>query len=289
LARALEGGEHRVEAGGQPPELILLTGLDAMAEVLCARDAFGGAHQAAHGYERSPGDEQSERGRQRDPAEAHERQHQLQVAERAVHVGQRQGDLQSSARGSHSQHPRRRAGDRPVAEELVALAFGKGPCRRRHWDQDALFFRAQNLAVRARELRKARGAAEPRRGHHQPWGLLTRAAEPRRGHRQPSRFRQSSGGVRRLADHRRGRGQRQPAFPFQPGHFRRADLGQDLDRLGQAGCDLRAQAVVDARAQFIAGHDVYDHRGEHHRRRHRAGREQNDPPAKAHRRSLRST
>ena len=47
-ARALERGEHRVEAPRQSPELVLLAGLDAVAEVLRARHAFGGARQAAH-------------------------------------------------------------------------------------------------------------------------------------------------------------------------------------------------------------------------------------------------
>ena len=86
-ARALERGEHRVEARGQPPELVLLAGVDAMAEVLRARDAFGGAGQAAHRHERRARDEQPERRGERDAAQAHDRQHELQVGERAVDVG----------------------------------------------------------------------------------------------------------------------------------------------------------------------------------------------------------
>ena len=53
-ARALERGEHRVEAPRQSPELILLAGLDAVAEILRARHPFGGARQAPHGHERRP-------------------------------------------------------------------------------------------------------------------------------------------------------------------------------------------------------------------------------------------
>ena len=89
--RALERGQHRVEARRQPPELVLLAGVDAVAEVLRARDAFGGTRQPPHGHQRRARDEQPERGRQRDPAEAHEREHQPQVRERAVDVGQAAG------------------------------------------------------------------------------------------------------------------------------------------------------------------------------------------------------
>ena len=51
-ARALQRGQHRVEAPGQPPELILLAGLDAVAEILRARHAFGGTRQAPYGHQR---------------------------------------------------------------------------------------------------------------------------------------------------------------------------------------------------------------------------------------------
>ena len=105
-ARALKRGQHRVEAPGQPPELVLLAGLDAVAEILRARHALGGARQAPYGHERRARDEQPERGRERDPAQAHERQHQLQVRERAVHVAQRQRHLPHPAfAGALGQHP----------------------------------------------------------------------------------------------------------------------------------------------------------------------------------------
>ena len=53
-ARALERGQHRVEAPGQTPELILLAGPDAVAEILRARHALGGARQAPYGHKRRP-------------------------------------------------------------------------------------------------------------------------------------------------------------------------------------------------------------------------------------------
>ncbi len=51
-ARALERGQHRVEARREPSQLVLLVRLDAMAEVLCAGHAFGGAGQPADGHQR---------------------------------------------------------------------------------------------------------------------------------------------------------------------------------------------------------------------------------------------
>ena len=76
-ARALERGQHRVEALRKSSELILLAGVDAMGEILRACHPFGGAGQPAHGHERRARDEQPQRGGERDTAEAHEREHEL--------------------------------------------------------------------------------------------------------------------------------------------------------------------------------------------------------------------
>ena len=97
-AGALQGGKHRVEAGRKAPELILPASLDAMPEVLGVRDPFRGAGQAANRHQRPPRDKQPQCGRERDPAEAHGRQHKRQMSKGAVHLGQWQRHLPDTIR-----------------------------------------------------------------------------------------------------------------------------------------------------------------------------------------------
>jgi hypothetical protein len=74
-----------------------------------------------------------------------------------------------------------------------------------------------------------------------------------------------------------------PSDPFERRQLLRCEVGLDLDRLRQPGGELLAQARVDLPAQLVAGHDVHDHRREHHGRRHRAGGQQHGAAAEAHR------
>ena len=98
-------------------------GGDAMTEVLRAGDTLGRAGEPAHGHERRARHEQPQRGRQRDPAEHHDREHEPQVIERAVEVAERQCDLPRSAlRGTCRQHAHGRPVYVDVAEEGVPVS-----------------------------------------------------------------------------------------------------------------------------------------------------------------------
>ena len=91
--RALQRVEHRVEALREAPDLIFARGLDPVGEVLRAGDVLGGLGQALDRRHRGAGDEPSEQRGQRDPADVEQHQDQAQARERAVHVGQRLGEL----------------------------------------------------------------------------------------------------------------------------------------------------------------------------------------------------
>ena len=77
--RSLESVEHRVEAVGEPPDLIFADGLDAPAQVLGQRDVLGRLGEALERQHGGAGHEPSEQRRERDAADVEQRQDQAQV------------------------------------------------------------------------------------------------------------------------------------------------------------------------------------------------------------------
>ena len=111
------------------PSSSSLAGVDAVAEVLRARDLFRGAGQAAHRHERGARDEQPERRRERDAAEADDREHQLAGAPSV---------LSTSVSGSATCHTPLPSGARSVSTRTCVPATvaslknaAAGPRRRR--------------------------------------------------------------------------------------------------------------------------------------------------------------
>ncbi len=91
--RALQRVEHRVEALRETSDLVFPGGLDPVGEIPRAGDVLGGLGQALDRRHRRAGDESSEQCGQRDPADVEQHEYQAQARERAVHIGQRLGEL----------------------------------------------------------------------------------------------------------------------------------------------------------------------------------------------------
>ncbi len=142
--RRLQRAEHRVEGARQPRDLVVggrrldveqpphaaadgaargLGHVDPPRQIAGRPHVLDRRRQLLDRPQRGPRDDAAERRRQRDPADAHQHQHEREPVERAVDVGQRPRDLDGDAgRGGDRQDPHRRAVDVGVAEELVVPA-----------------------------------------------------------------------------------------------------------------------------------------------------------------------
>ncbi len=98
--RALQGVEHRVEALGESPDLVLARGLDPLGQILRASDVLGGPGETLDGRDGGARHEPSEQRRKRDPADVEQREDQAQALEQMVHVGERLGELHGVSRGA---------------------------------------------------------------------------------------------------------------------------------------------------------------------------------------------
>ena len=107
-ARALERGEHRVEARREPAELVVAGRgrLDPLREVTRLGDGLRGLGQPSHRRERGARDDQTERGGDADPADRDQDQEERDPVQRAVHLAERPCDLDGIRRGRDGQDPK---------------------------------------------------------------------------------------------------------------------------------------------------------------------------------------
>ena len=138
-ARGLfERGQHAVEAGRQPAELVLAPRFDPLGEVSGLRNALGGVGQAANRCQRRPRDTEPEAGGNRHAAEGDQSQKEGDASQRVVQVCLRPCDLEGDAgtdrEGEHAQVGARDGRVREVgafraardAERIVADGQGHG-------------------------------------------------------------------------------------------------------------------------------------------------------------------
>ncbi len=251
----LERVEHRVEAAGEPPELVFAGGLDAPAEVARDGDVLGGVGEALERLYGGAGDEPPEQRGERDAADDEQREDQAQAAEQAVDFGQRLGELHdvplAERLGEHAQVD---AVDGGVAQERLAAVGGEraraGVDRQRDARGGAFDDRAlgvDDLLVAAHLVGAGGEAAEEVAG--------VRAGEQAR------------------APAERGAAE---AF------------GLDLPHEAAARAGAMAQLAVDLAVELVGGEHVGEDRREHDGDRDGGGRDDRDAPAEAHG-ALRST
>jgi len=157
----LQRGQHRVEAGREPAELIGSVRLDALGEVSGLRHVLGRARQTADRRERGARDREAESRCQCDPDRGDDEQVVADARERVVDLGERPRDLDGEAlRVRDRDHPHVHAGDVGVREEAVPL-----PVRHRahvvvHRELDLLVRKPDRVPGRAHDLEIARCPAE---------------------------------------------------------------------------------------------------------------------------------
>ena len=93
LCRRLQGGQHRVEAGREPAQLVLPVDLDAFGQVSGLRDVLRRLGQAADRRERCAGDDETEASSEPDPGQRDQDQIGAELVERVLDLGERPGDL----------------------------------------------------------------------------------------------------------------------------------------------------------------------------------------------------
>jgi len=119
----LECAEHRVEAFGQPAELVLAARLDALREVACLGHALGRSRQSAYGSKGGAGDEQAQRCGHSDSPGGDDDQEQADPIERVVDLAQWARDLDRiTAHVRERQHAHVRPVDARVHQEAVAIS-----------------------------------------------------------------------------------------------------------------------------------------------------------------------
>ncbi len=124
-ARRLEGGQHRVEARRQPPDLVLAPRVDPAAQVPGLADVLRGLGQLGDRRDRAGRETPRQQCREGDSAEDHEHQHDAQVREHVVGALERAGDLQRAAVGeADGDHAHVLAADVGVGELLAGAARG---------------------------------------------------------------------------------------------------------------------------------------------------------------------
>ncbi len=102
--RQCQGAEHGVEAARKPGELVVALVVDRRGKILSCSHVFGRQGQVFHGAHARATDRPSEPGRDRNPTERHQYQHQAKEGERIVDGGERVADLDDDPRdrGRHA-------------------------------------------------------------------------------------------------------------------------------------------------------------------------------------------
>ena len=123
LLRLVERGEHRVEAGAEPGELVAAFEADAMREVARLGDRLRLARQPPHRAHRRLRDERAEGGSRGDSSERDEHEGQADPVEQPVHLLERPDQLERvPLADGHDQLADVRPLDLAVGEEGLPLA-----------------------------------------------------------------------------------------------------------------------------------------------------------------------
>jgi hypothetical protein len=93
LSRRLQGGQHRVEAGRKPAQLIFPVDHDPFGQVTGLRDVLGSLGKAADWRERCTGYDETEASGQPDSGQRNQDQIGAELVERVLDLGERPGDL----------------------------------------------------------------------------------------------------------------------------------------------------------------------------------------------------
>ncbi len=161
--RVLERAQHRVEARGEPAELVAAAGVDALREVAGLRDVLRRAGQPAHGCEGRARHEQAEGDGDADAARGDQDQVEPDARERVVDLGQRARNLDRKALCvRHRDHAHVDSRDVGVGEKPVSLSTRDRTGVPVDGQLDLFVGKADGVAVRAHDLEVARCAAELR-------------------------------------------------------------------------------------------------------------------------------
>ena len=98
LRRRLQGGQHRVEAGREPAQLIFPVDHDALGQVSGLRDVLRRLGQAADWRESCAGYHETEASSEPDPGQRNQDQIGTEPVERVLDLSKRPGDLDRVAR-----------------------------------------------------------------------------------------------------------------------------------------------------------------------------------------------
>lgn len=184
---ALQSGEHGVEGGPQPPQVIRSRRGDATAQVPRLANVLGGAAQGVYGSGGRPRHEQPQQARQRHARQADRRQDHGQVVQGPIHVSQgllRDHGMAPAGWSDVDAHVHTR--DRRVTEVGAARPARDGEVAPAHSERRVVFGRAPQHAGGAEDGRVALVAkARPRNlgglsGRDSVRASRGRAAHPRR-------------------------------------------------------------------------------------------------------------
>ena len=162
-SRLLERGEHRVEARGEPAELVVTDNIDALGEVLRLAHALDGRGESSYRRERRSCDEQPEACGDHHAAGGDQQQKQPDAVERLVDLVERSRDLDRSARAVREREDAEVLPvDVDIAPERGGTLAGDGQHIVVNRELDVLPWRNERAPVLPHELRVPTCLAELR-------------------------------------------------------------------------------------------------------------------------------
>jgi hypothetical protein len=162
LDRALQRVERGVEAAGQARELVVARRFDPLDRIRTAGDLLGPAREPLDRGERRARDERTQPGREGDAGGRDDREHDEDVTEGVIDLGERARDLQRSVarRQRAREHAQVRVPDPRAGERLAGARERDRPRLRGHRQAGRRAFRTHDRAVAADDLRVALRPAE---------------------------------------------------------------------------------------------------------------------------------